>query len=122
MDQRIRIEIDVAADGKLAIVYAGAATKSIQAYFQDDRLYMVLVAAPPAAFPEIVGALTDKYGKPKVDKREEIKTRMGATFEQRTVAWPFGGGYISARRYDGDIRLGLAPSVHVFVVAHRKVV
>jgi hypothetical protein len=80
--------------------YANSQALGSTAYFDNDKLSMVVVNIPSAGFEDAVLAISDKYGKPRSLKRSKIQNRMGANFDQLQAEWvPNKESLVFARRY-----------------------
>ena len=100
---------DDTAPGRRLCVFAGFTYANAQAlgstaYFDNDKLSMVVVNIPSAGFDDAVLAISGKYGKPRSLKRSKIQNRMGANFDQVQAEWaPNNESLILARRYADTI-------------------
>ena len=71
-------------------------------------LSSVWVFYPPQSTEQVIGALTEKYGKPTRVDSSTVQNRMGAAFEQNSTRWVRRDGTIVARRYAASLDHGLA--------------
>lgn len=71
--------------------------------FAENKLVNISFPWFPGMFEETLTKLKTNYGEPLDDKKEEIKTKDGKSYENRTIIWHNGVSTIKYEKYSGNI-------------------
>jgi hypothetical protein len=82
--------------------YAGAKA-SISMLFDEVGFGEAFIKVAPSDFPQVVAALTEKYGRPTRTRHEAMTTAMNVKVDNVSHHWSLSGARIEAIRYAGRI-------------------
>lgn len=83
--------------------FGPAQVRSYDVDFRGDLVSTARIVMSRNWYPQLVIALTEKYGPPHKDATDQVQNRMGAKFDNRTVSWAFPTGTIKAEERGLDI-------------------
>ena len=81
---------------------AGAPVKGLFLYYYSGKLEMITITLDPKHFPEVVAALTEKYGTGSLET-ETLKNLTGATFENKMYSWRRNKATLEAQTYGRNL-------------------
>ena len=86
------------------LVSYGGAEANVAFSLIEDKVVGATAAFASREFDDVLRALTDQYGTPKID-RQTVRNRLGAEFENVTARWdlPDQELVIRAQRYSGSL-------------------
>lgn len=77
---------------------ADAPVKGMFLYYYRGKLEMISVTLEPKDFPDVVAALTKKYGTGSMET-ETVRNVSGAAFENKIYSWRRGAATLEAQTY-----------------------
>lgn len=100
------IECQIAAESVENVTKAwvyGGASASVVANYINDALVRVDISIALTHYQSIMEALITKYGKPARVKKQEVRNKMGAKFEDEESTWMAGGVTLTLQKYGRDL-------------------
>ena len=77
---------------------ADAPVKGMFLYYYAGKLEMITVTLEPKDFPDVVAALTKKYGTGSLES-ETVRNVTGTAFENKIYSWRRGAATLEAQTY-----------------------
>lgn len=87
--------------------FGGAETTGYMASFRDGKLGSFYIRFKQSGTDQIIGALTEKYGKPTQTSRQQMQNAFGARYESRGADWRFPEGSIIVEQRGGSADEGV---------------
>lgn len=86
-------------------------------YILDGRVATISLRYPPELWDEVRAIMAEKIGRaPDEEQTVPVRTRMGATYENRKAIWKTAFGTLTVSRFGGSISRGAAhldsPGLH----------
>ena len=79
-----------------------APVKGLFLYFYSGKLEMISLTLEPKHFPDVVGALTKRYGTGSIET-ETVQNLTGGTFENKIHSWRRNKATLEAQTYGRNL-------------------